>query len=103
MEAYGLTETSPGACVTPPHRGRGLQRLRGPALPSTVITIRDDDAASCRWARRRICIRGPSDEGLLEPDRRAAKVMTPDGDFRTGDIGFMSQEGFVKIVDARRT
>ncbi len=35
------------------------------------------------------------------PDE-TAKVMTPDGAFRTGDIGLMTPEGYVKIVDRKK-
>jgi long-chain acyl-CoA synthetase len=42
MEAYGLTETSPGACINP--LGSEYNGYAGCRLPSTIVTIRDDEA-----------------------------------------------------------
>lgn len=102
MEAYGLTETSPGACVNP--LGSDYNGFAGLPLPSTVITIRDDDARVLPLGETgEICIAGPQVmKGYWNRPDETAKVMTPDGAFRTGDIGLMTPEGYVKIVDRKK-
>ena len=103
VEAYGLTETSPGATAN-------LVNLReysgtiGLPLPSTVITIRDDNEVILGVGETgEICIKGPQVmKGYwLRPDE-TAKVITRDGSFKTGDIGIMDAKGFVKIVDRKK-
>lgn len=103
VEAYGLTETSPGATAN-------LVNLReysgtiGLPLPSTVITIRDDNEVILGVGETgEICIKGPQVmKGYwLRPDE-TAKVITRDGAFKTGDIGIMDAKGFVKIVDRKK-
>ena len=50
-----------------------------------------------------ICISGPQVmKGYWNRPDETAKVMTEDGAFRTGDIGFMTPEGYVKIVDRKK-
>ena len=102
MEAYGLTETSPGALVNP--LGSEYNGYAGLPLPSTVVTIRDDDARILPLGETgEICIAGPQVmKGYWKRDDETAKVMTPDGAFRTGDMGFMTPEGYVKIVDRKK-
>jgi len=104
LEAYGLTETSPGACINPLVEGFEYNGTAGLPIPSTVITIRDDD---CRVLplgdTGEICIAGPQVmKGYWNRPDETAKVMTPDGAFRTGDIGLMTPEGYVKIVDRKK-
>ena len=104
LEAYGLTETSPGACINPLVPGFEYNGTAGLPIPSTVVTIRDDD---CRILpigdTGEICIAGPQVmKGYWNRPDETAKVMTPDGAFRTGDIGVMSPDGYVKIVDRKK-
>jgi long-chain acyl-CoA synthetase len=104
LEAYGLTETSPGASINPLVPGFEYNGTAGLPIPSTVITIRDDD---CRilpiGETGEICIAGPQVmKGYWNRPDETAKVMTPDGAFRTGDIGLMTPEGYVKIVDRKK-
>jgi long-chain acyl-CoA synthetase len=106
VEAYGLTETSPGACVNPLVEGKDFEfnGYAGLPMPSTIITIRDDDARILPFGETgEICIAGPQVmKGYWKRPDETAKVMTADGAFRTGDIGFMTPEGFVKIVDRKK-
>ncbi|MGZ5098306.1 MAG: AMP-binding protein [Usitatibacter sp.] len=104
VEAYGLTETSPGACINPFVEGADYNGYAGLPISSTVITIRDDDARILPLGETgEICIAGPQVmKGYWKRPDETAKVMTSDGAFRTGDIGFMSPEGFVKIVDRKK-
>jgi long-chain acyl-CoA synthetase len=103
LEAYGLTETSPGACINLVE-GAEYNGTAGLPLPSTVVTIRDDDARILPLgATGEICIAGPQVmKGYWNRPDETAKVMTADGAFRTGDIGLMTPEGYVKIVDRKK-
>ena len=104
LEAYGLTETSPGACINPLVAGFEYNGTAGLPIPSTVITIRDDDCRILPLGETgEICIAGPQVmKGYWNRPDETAKVMTPDGAFRTGDIGLMTPEGYVKIVDRKK-
>ena len=104
LEAYGLTETSPGACINPLVDGFEYNGTAGLPIPSTVVTIRDDDARILPLgATGEICIAGPQVmQGYWNRPDETAKVMTADGAFRTGDIGIMTPEGYVKIVDRKK-
>jgi long-chain acyl-CoA synthetase len=104
LEAYGLTETSPGACINPIVEDFEYNGTAGLPIPSTVITIRDDDANVLPLgATGEICIAGPQVmKGYWNRPDETAKVMTADGAFRTGDIGVMTPQGYVKIVDRKK-
>ena len=104
LEAYGLTETSPGACINPLVAGFEYNGTAGLPIPSTVITIRDDDCRILPLGETgEICIAGPQVmKGYWNRADETAKVMTPDGAFRSGDIGLMTPEGYVKIVDRKK-
>jgi long-chain acyl-CoA synthetase len=101
-EGYGLTETSPGACINPV--GGEYTGYAGLPISSTIVTIRDDDARPLPIGETgEICIAGPQVmKGYWNRPDETAKVMTADGAFRTGDIGIMTPEGYVKIVDRKK-
>jgi long-chain acyl-CoA synthetase len=104
VEAYGLTETSPGACINPVVPGAEYNGYCGLPIPSTIVTIRDDAGRPLALGETgEICIAGPQVmKGYWNRPDETAKVMTPDGAFRTGDIGIMNAEGYVKIVDRKK-
>jgi long-chain acyl-CoA synthetase len=104
LEAYGLTETSPGACINPLVPDFSFNGMAGLPLPSTVVTIRDDEGKVLPLGGTgEICIAGPQVmKGYWNRPDETAKVMFPDGAFRTGDIGVMDAAGFVKIVDRKK-
>ncbi|HEX7933401.1 MAG TPA: long-chain fatty acid--CoA ligase [Paraburkholderia sp.] len=103
IEGYGLSETSP--CVTcNPVTVTEYSGTIGLPLPSTEVSIRDDDGAEVPLGQPgEICIRGPQVmAGYWNRPDETAKVMTPDGFFKSGDVGFMNERGFVKIVDRKK-
>jgi long-chain acyl-CoA synthetase len=76
----------------------------GLPMPSTDISIRDDDNNEVPLGQPgEICARGPQVmAGYWQRADETANVMTPDGYFRTGDIGVMDERGRVKIVDRKK-
>lgn len=100
IEAYGLTETSPAACMNP----MDLKEFNGKiGLPicSTEVSIQDDDWKMVdSGTNGEICIRGPQVmSGYWGRPKETSDVISNDGWLHTGDIGFMDEEGFVQIVD----
>jgi len=103
IEGYGLSETSP--CVTcNPVTVTEYSGTIGLPLPSTEISIRDDEGNEVPLGQAgEICIRGPQVmAGYWNKPEETAKVMTPDGFFKSGDVGLMNEQGFVKIVDRKK-
>jgi long-chain acyl-CoA synthetase len=103
VEGYGLSETSP--CVTcNPTTVTEYSGTIGLPLPSTEISIRDDDGNELPPGQAgELCIRGPQVmAGYWNRPDETAKVMTSDGFFRSGDIATVNDDGFVKIVDRKK-
>ncbi len=102
VEGYGLSETSPVA-TTNPTEGVNKAGSVGIAMPGTVIEIRsvDDPAVSMPIGERgEVCIRGPQVmKGYWDNPEETAKVLTSDGLFRSGDVGYMDEDGYVFLVD----
>ncbi len=103
VEAYGLSETSPGATINPIDLAEYNGAI-GLPLPSTIITIRDEEGRELAQGETgEICIAGPQVmTGYWNSPVETAKVMTADGAFRTGDIGVMDEKGYVRIVDRKK-
>ncbi|MBR7918088.1 long-chain fatty acid--CoA ligase [Burkholderia vietnamiensis] len=103
VEGYGLSETSPVATCNPVTAAEYSGTI-GLPLPSTEIAIRDDAGNDVALGEPgEICIRGPQVmAGYWNRPDETAKVMFPDGFFKTGDIGVMDARGYVKIVDRKK-
>jgi long-chain acyl-CoA synthetase len=103
IEAYGLSETSPGLTANRCDITEWTGTI-GLPFPSTDLSIRDDDNKEVAAGERgEICARGPQVMvGYWNRPDETAKVMTPDGFFRTGDIGVMDDQGIFKIVDRKK-
>jgi long-chain acyl-CoA synthetase len=102
-EGYGLSETSPVATANVITATEFTGTI-GLPIPSTDIAIRDDDGHDLPLGEvGEICIRGPQVmAGYWNRPDETAKVMTPDGFFKSGDMGFMDDRGYVKIVDRKK-
>ncbi|KQS65260.1 long-chain fatty acid--CoA ligase [Rhizobium sp. Leaf371] len=102
-EGYGLSETSPVATANrldlPDFTG-----TIGLPLPSTEIEIRNEADENVPIGDvGEICIRGPQVmPGYWNKPEETAQAISKDGFFRTGDIGRMSPEGLIKIVDRKK-
>ena len=103
IEAYGLTETSPAACMNPMNLAE-YNGFVGLPISSTTVVIKDDEEKDLPMGEiGEICIKGPQvmKEYWQQPEE-TKKAITADGFFKTGDMGFMSEDGFVKIVDRKK-
>lgn len=100
VEAYGLTETSPAACINPMN-SLGFTDSIGLPLPSTEGSIRDPDNNALPIGESgELCIRGPQVmEGYWNRPEETAKTIDSDGWLHTGDVAIMDEKGFFKIVD----
>ncbi|MBZ9887927.1 long-chain fatty acid--CoA ligase [Mesorhizobium sp. M7A.F.Ca.US.001.01.1.1] len=102
-EGYGLSETSPVATANKFTAGDFTGTI-GLPLPSTEIAIRDEDGNNLPLGEvGEVCIRGPQVmAGYWNRPDETAKVMTKDGYFKSGDMGFMDERGYTKIVDRKK-
>jgi long-chain acyl-CoA synthetase len=99
-EGYGLSETSPSATCNPTN-STAYSGTIGVPLPSTYLKCLDDDGVEVPLGQPgEIAIKGPQVmAGYWQRPDETAKVMTPDGYFKTGDIGTVDERGYFKIVD----
>jgi long-chain acyl-CoA synthetase len=103
IEGYGLSETSPVATCNRAD-STAFSGTIGLPVPSTDIAILDDDGNEVPLGQTgEIAIRGPQVmSGYWNRPDETAKVMTPDGYFKSGDVGIMDERGYVKIVDRKK-
>jgi long-chain acyl-CoA synthetase len=103
VEGYGLSETSPVATSNRLDLTEFTGTI-GLPVPSTEIAIRDDEGNDVALGSAgEICIRGPQVmAGYWNRPDETAKVMTPDGFFKSGDVGIMDERGYVRIVDRKK-
>jgi long-chain acyl-CoA synthetase len=103
IEAYGLTETSPGAMANPLNIVDWTGTI-GMPWPSTQATIFDESDKELPLGEvGEICIRGPQVmPGYWNRPDETAKVFTSEGWLRTGDMGFMDERGYFKITDRKK-
>ena len=103
VEGYGLTETSSGATCNEISNTNYSGDV-GMPMPSTEVSIRDDKGDEVGLGEPgEICLRGPQVmRGYWQRPEATAEVMTPDGFFKSGDIGVMLANGHVKIVDRKK-
>lgn len=103
IEGYGLTETSPIVCANPLD-AKEFSGAIGLPVPSTDVSIRDEDGNELPiGSLGEICIRGPQVmKSYWNKPEETAKVFTQDGWLKTGDIGYMDRDGYVKLVDRKK-
>jgi long-chain acyl-CoA synthetase len=103
IEAYGLTETSPAACINPMDLD-GFNGCIGLPIPSTECAIMNDAGElQPQGEVGELVIRGPQVmKGYWQRPDETAKVLTADGWLRTGDVAMMTPDGFFKIVDRKK-
>jgi len=103
IEAYGLTETSPAATINP-LTITDYNGSIGLPVPSTEISIRDDDGKEVALGEPgELCVRGPQVmKGYWNKPEETAKVIMADGFLRTGDVAVVDEQGFARIVDRKK-
>ena len=103
-EGYGLSETSPSASCNPTTSTQFTGTI-GVPLPSTFMKLLDDEGHEVLALGQpgEIVIKGPQVMAgyWLRPDE-TARCMTPDGFFKSGDIGIRDACGYFKIVDRKK-
>jgi long-chain acyl-CoA synthetase len=102
-EGYGLSETSPSASCNPVTSATYTGSI-GVPIPSTEMKIIDDDGHEVApGVPGEIVIRGPQVmAGYWQRPDETARAMTPDGFFKSGDVGVMDERGFFRIVDRKK-
>jgi long-chain acyl-CoA synthetase len=102
-EAYGLTETSPAACINPLNLS-DYNGTIGLPIPSTEILLRDSEGREVGPDESgELCIRGPQVmKGYWNRPDETARAIGPDGFLATGDMAMMMPGGFVKLVDRKK-
>ena len=103
VEAYGLTETSPAACINPmdlPEYNGAI----GLPIPSTDACLKDDDGHIVAAGEiGELCIKGPQVmRGYWNRPQETANVVDADGWLHTGDMARMDGNGFFYIVDRKK-
>ena len=104
VEAYGLTETSPGACINP----MDLKEYNGAIglpLPSTDVCLKDDNGNTLAAPGEigELCIKGPQVmKGYWQRPEETANSIDADGWLHTGDMAKMDENGFFYIVDRKK-
>ncbi len=103
VEAYGLTETSPAACINPLDL-KDYNGTIGVPVPSTDIQIRDSEGREAAQGEAgELCIKGPQVmKGYWNRPEETAKVIDAEGFLATGDMAIITPEGFVKLVDRKK-
>jgi len=101
-QAWGLTETSPAACINPANED--FNDSIGLPISSTEVAIMNDAGEPLPIGESgEICVRGPQVmQGYYNRPDETAKVMLLDGWLRTGDIGRMDTRGYVFIEDRKK-
>lgn len=103
VEAYGLTEASPGVCVNPLNISNYTGSI-GLPIPSTDVQLRDGQGNLVPVGEAgELWIKGPQImKGYWNRPDETAKVMDANGWLETGDIAVMNEQGWLKIVDRKK-
>jgi len=104
IQAYGLTEASPGVCINPLDL-KAFNGSIGLPIDDTEIKFRDPDG---KWItnheeRGELCVRGPQVmKGYWKKPDETAETISADGWLHTGDVGYQDEKGFVYLVDRQK-
>jgi len=103
VEAYGLTETSPAACINPLDLAEYNGAI-GLPIPSTDACVKDDDGKTLTPGDvGELCIKGPQVmKGYWQRPEETAQAIDADGWLHTGDMARMDEQGFFYIVDRKK-
>ncbi|MEK1940261.1 MAG: long-chain-fatty-acid--CoA ligase FadD1 [Pseudomonas sp.] len=101
-EGFGMTETSPVATVNP-FNAIQLGTI-GIPLPSTLCKVIDDDGKELEiGAVGELCVKGPQVmKGYWQRQEATDEILDSDGWLKTGDIGLIQEDGYLRIVDRKK-
>ncbi|MBX9403096.1 long-chain fatty acid--CoA ligase [Lysobacter sp. BMK333-48F3] len=103
VEAYGLTETSPAACINPMDLAEYNGAI-GLPISSTDACVKDEEGRILPVGEvGELCIKGPQVmKGYWNRPEDTAQVIDPDGWLHTGDMARMDEQGFFYVVDRKK-
>ncbi|WP_371628714.1 AMP-binding protein [Streptomyces sp. NBC_00341] len=105
---YGLTECTAPCASVPPEREAPVDPVSGTLSvgvpgPDTVVRIIDENGADVPFGEQgEIAVRGPQVVSGYWRLPEATAAAFPDGELRTGDIGFMDRQGWLYVVDRKK-
>ncbi len=102
-QAYGLTETSPAVTINPMDLP-DFNGAIGLPVPSTEISIRDDEGKELGINETgELCVKGPQVmREYWNKEEETRKAFEPDGFLRTGDMGYIDDQGYIYLVDRKK-
>ncbi|HJR73381.1 MAG TPA: long-chain fatty acid--CoA ligase [Luteimonas sp.] len=103
VEAYGLTETSPAACINPLDLA-AYNGAIGLPISSTDACVKDEDGRQLPMGEvGELCIKGPQVmKGYWQRPEETANVIDAEGWLHTGDMAKMDEQGYFYIVDRKK-
>ncbi|MCB0390831.1 MAG: AMP-binding protein [Bdellovibrionales bacterium] len=103
FEGFGLTETSPVACVNPLNKNNRVGTI-GLPVPSTEIKVIDEENKELGFNQAgELCIKGPQVmKGYWQRPDETDNIMLDSDWLKTGDVAEISEDGFAKIVDRKK-
>jgi malonyl-CoA/methylmalonyl-CoA synthetase len=98
LERYGMTET--GMLTSNPLEGERRAGSVGPALPGTDVRVVDNAGEACApGVNGYVLVKGANVfPGYWRMPEKNAEEFTPEGFFRTGDMGSLSDDGYLTIA-----
>lgn len=104
IDAYGMTETVSGDTLMEP--GREIEKIRsvGRTVSMVELEIRDENGTSLPPLQEgEICMRGPKvTSGYWQDPERTGAAFFPDGFLRSGDVGYLDEDGFLFLTDRKK-
>ncbi|WP_417791326.1 long-chain-fatty-acid--CoA ligase FadD1 [Stutzerimonas xanthomarina] len=101
-EGFGMTETSPVVSVNP--FGAIQIGTIGIPMPSTLCKVIDDEGNDLPMgAIGELCVKGPQVmKGYWQRQEATDEILSADGWLKTGDIGIIQDDGYMRIVDRKK-
>jgi long-chain acyl-CoA synthetase len=102
-EGYGLSETSPVACVNPYGARARLGSVGLPVVGTALKVIDEQGNELPQGERGELCVKGPQVMlGYWQQPEATAEALDSEGWLKTGDIAVIDEDGFVHIVDRKK-
>jgi len=105
VQGFGQTESSPAVVISDPEDTlHNKMHYAGRPLPHTEIKIVDNDGNTVPFGTQgEVWVRGYMVmKGYLDNPEGTNQVMTSDGWLKTGDLGVLNSEGYLKIVGRKK-